>query len=97
MFPKSIINEVPITKWFNGVERIKKEVNNMPIYHKYDDEFLEKLWSEFGNIPINDDECIEEDWQDFGKGTHREEIWDFFDRQHSKGVYYLMYEYKSRR
>ena len=68
----------------------------MSIYHKYDDEFLEKLWIEFGNIPIDDDECIEEDWQCFCKGTHREVIWDWFDRQHSKGVYYLMYEHKRR-
>lgn len=68
----------------------------MSIYHKYDDEFLESKWEEFGNISIDDDECIEEDWFGFNKGTHREEIWDWFDRQHTKGVYWLMYERKRR-
>ena len=64
----------------------------MSIYHKYDDEFLESKWEEFGNISLDDYECIEEDWFGFSKGTHREEIWDWFDKQHTKGVYWLMFE-----
>ena len=64
----------------------------MSIYRKYDDEFLETLWGELGNIAIDENECIEDDWQGWNKGTHREKIWDWFDKQHSKGVGWLMYK-----
>lgn len=56
-----------------------------------DDEKLEYLWKRFGDIPINDDGCILDDFLGFESGTHREEIWHWFDERHSKGVAYLMY------
>ena len=37
-------------------------------------------------------EEIEEPYLHFPAGTHREEIWHWFDEQHSKGVYYLLHE-----
>ena len=37
-------------------------------------------------------ERMEEDFLCFPIGTHREEIWHWFDERHSKGVYYLLYE-----
>lgn len=57
------------------------------------DAALEKLWLEFGDVPMNPEtECIEQDWHNFPAGTHREEIWHWFDGLHSCGVYYLLYE-----
>lgn len=39
-----------------------------------------KLWSGFGDIPMNPEtECIEESWLKFPAGTHREEIWHWFE------------------
>lgn len=39
-----------------------------------------KLWSEFGNIPMNPEtECIKEHWLKFPAGTRREEIWHWFE------------------
>lgn len=35
------------------------------------------------------------DWFLFEKGTEREEIWHWFDKNHSKGVHYLLYERES--
>lgn len=64
----------------------------MAIYRKYDDELLEEMWEELEDIPFDEDECIEQDWNGFSKGTDREEIWHWFDEQHSKGVYWLLYE-----
>ena len=64
----------------------------MSIYRKYDDELLEEMWEELEDIPFDENECIEEDWNGFPKGTFREEIWHWFDEQHSKGVYWLLYE-----
>lgn len=67
----------------------------MCAYKKYDDEELEAMWYEFEDIPIDENECLDVDWQGWSKGTHREEIWHWFDYQHSKGVHWLIYEYKA--
>lgn len=68
------------------------------MYRKYDDEMLEEMWDELGDIPTVIDEnfytCIDENWQGWSKGTDVEEIWSWFDYQHSKGVGWLMNEYK---
>lgn len=38
------------------------------------------LWKEFGDISMNPEtECIEEAWCRFPTGTHREEIWHWFE------------------
>ena len=56
------------------------------------DEELEELWRQFGDIPMDPEtECIEEQFMGWGPGIHREEIWHWFDRRHSKGVAYLLY------
>lgn len=55
-----------------------------------DDETLEFLWEEFGDVLIDDDECILDDFIGFECGTHREEVWHWFDERHSKGVAYLI-------
>lgn len=57
------------------------------------DKELENLWDYFSDIPMNPEtECIEEAFIDFPVGTHREEIWHWFDERHSKGVFYLLYQ-----
>lgn len=57
------------------------------------DEELEELWEQFGDVPMNPEtECIEEQFMGWGSGTHREEIWHWFDRRHSKGIAYLLYK-----
>lgn len=56
------------------------------------DTALEKLWEEFGDVPMNPEtECMEAPFLDFPAGTFREDIWHWFDERHSKGVAYLMY------
>ena len=41
---------------------------------------IEDLWLEFGDVPMNPKtECIEEEWNGFSAGTHREEIWHWFE------------------
>ena len=57
------------------------------------DEELEELWEQFGDVPMNPEtECIEEQFMGWGSGIHREEIWHWFDRRHSKGIAYLLYK-----
>ena len=56
------------------------------------DEELEELWTLFSDVPMDPEtECIEEGFLGFDKGTHREEIWHWFDERYSKGVACLMY------
>lgn len=53
---------------------------------------LEDLWSQFADVPMNPEtECIEAEFMGWGPGIHREEIWHWFDKRHSKGVAYLLY------
>lgn len=55
------------------------------------DSLLEDLWKTLTDVPINPDtEDMEENWFIFPKGTNREEIWDWFDEQHSKGIGWIM-------
>ena len=56
------------------------------------DKELEKLWTQFADVPMNPEtECMEEGFLSFPAGSHREDIWHWFDEQHSKGVVYLLY------
>lgn len=56
------------------------------------DKKLEKLWEQFGDVPMDSEtECIDEPFLNWNAGTHREEIWHWFDERHSKGVAYLLY------
>lgn len=43
-------------------------------------EYIKNLWLEFGNVPMNPEtECIKKEWNGFAAGTHREEIWTYFE------------------
>lgn len=56
------------------------------------DEYLEEMWRQFEDIPMNPEtECIEAQFMGWGPGTHREEIWHWFDARYSKGVKALLY------
>lgn len=60
--------------------------------NRFNDQQLEEMWERFGDIPMNPEtECIEQPFMHWTEGTHREEIWHWFDERHSKGVYYLLY------
>lgn len=63
---------------------------------EYTDSILENMWEELTDIPfseIDGELFLEENWLHFKKGTEREDIWKWFDSHHSKGVYYLLYEF----
>lgn len=41
-----------------------------------------ELWETLEDVPMNPEtECIEEDWHIFKAGTHREEIWHWFEKE----------------
>ena len=46
-----------------------------------------ELWLEFGDVPMDPEtECIEVEWHGFPAGTHREEIWDWFEEEFDVSV-----------
>lgn len=57
------------------------------------DSKIKELWLEFGDVPMNPDtEEIEQEWNSFLIGTHREEIWHWFEEQFNISVVDLMVE-----
>ncbi len=44
------------------------------------------LWCKLSDIPINTNEEIEENFQHFNIGTHREEIWHWFEQTFNVSV-----------
>ena len=66
--------------------------HNMLIPLKDRDAELEELWAELEDVPMDPDtECIEAPFLHFPAGTHREDIWHWFDDRHSEGVSHLLY------
>lgn len=66
---------------------------------KLTDREIEKVWDDLANVPFVEDEekrlILDCDWRNYPKGTDRDEIWHDFDKAHSKGVNYLIYDYES--
>lgn len=62
------------------------------------DKMLEVLWEELEDVPFYERDGIEyldDDYLDFQvETTTKEAIWHWFDERHSKGVHFLLYEYK---
>lgn len=53
----------------------------------------EELWLELGDVPMNPEtERIEISWLGFPAGTHREDIWHWFEKTFNIAVYDLMYK-----
>lgn len=84
-------NEYCLHIWRPANDNLRCPAENMATLRERD-QALEQLWAEFADIPMNPEtECIEEPFLSFPAGTHREEIWHWFDHRHSEGVVYLMY------
>lgn len=54
------------------------------------------LWEEFGDVPMNPiTEKIDTEWHGFPAGTHREEIWHWFEDKFNISIADLMYRITS--
>lgn len=62
------------------------------------DELLENMWKQLEDIPCDEDQDssvglrLAKSWWRFRKGTDIMDVWDFFNRRHSKGIIHLLYE-----
>lgn len=54
------------------------------------------MWRDLNNVDYDEDESMEQllmrDCHIWKAGTTRTEIWDWFDKNYSKGLYYLLYQ-----
>jgi len=63
---------------------------------------VEKMWDELEDVPFDEDDekemylsCdLDLEGTFFSKGTTRNEMWGWFNKNHPRGVQYLLYEYE---
>lgn len=56
------------------------------------DKNVEALWKEFQNVPVDRNGNLRAAWKAYPKGTSKNEICGWFNRNYSKGLPYLMEE-----
>lgn len=76
---------------YDGYDFVPEDFPN--ISSASNDKGIEELWEEFEDVPMDPEtECMEEGFMHFPAGTPRKDIWEWFDQNHSRGIYYLLYE-----
>lgn len=58
------------------------------------DKNVEALWKKFQNVPLDRNGNLRVVWYAFPKGTNKNDVYDWFNGHHSKGLTYLMEEVK---
>lgn len=82
----------PVEDWqadvANGDTRLGYEdwVIHQMESHEQDPEWLEQLWKDFGNVPIDKNEAIDTRFYTWDNGTDRFRIWHWFDERYPGGV-----------
>ena len=56
------------------------------------DKNVEALWIEFQDIPVDRNGNLRVTWKAYPKGTNKNEVYEWFNRHHSKGLSDLMEE-----
>jgi hypothetical protein len=66
-----------ISFWIDVTDNGKKIERSTPYVYL---DLVKELWADFGDVPMDPEtECIEDFWGKFCPGTHREEIWHWFE------------------
>ena len=53
----------------------------------YEYQHIWDLWTQFGDVPMDpESECLESPWHEFPAGTHREDIWHWFEEHFGLSV-----------
>lgn len=64
-------------------------------YKSYSDSIIEEMWQALDDVPFdeqaNGEMILSEKWLSFDEGTTLDDIWHWFDKHYSKGVYELLY------
>ena len=59
----------------------------------HDPDWLEELWTQFADIPVDSDDHLEEGFYIWEPGTPKLTIWHWFDSHYPKGIVYLVHEH----
>jgi hypothetical protein len=54
-------------------------------------QIVKTVWEHFGTTPIDENECLDISWAIFSKGTHKEEVWHWFEETYEVPVHALLY------
>lgn len=85
----------PLSMWNETVVTDGAEIPRFTLLEQ-SDRAAELLWDSLEDVPFYEDAkgemFLETPWYVFDEDTPRDEIWEFFDKTHSKGVHYLLYE-----
>ncbi|MCK9471679.1 MAG: hypothetical protein M0Q88_08005 [Bacilli bacterium] len=87
---------------YDDYDCIESYINNPDtIYESYQtaieaqDEAVESIWDRLTDILFDENEnkelILSDKWHIWDKGTSRNDIWGWFNRNHSKGIRYLLY------
>jgi hypothetical protein len=58
-----------------------------PSYLRVDlNSVAKELWTDFGNVPVDQNEHLETPFLRFPKGTHREDVWHWFEANFNLSV-----------
>ena len=101
---QNFLDSLPLTKYVGApdVKDLKKAASfrtfmlNMDeeLYQMVTDAQTEKLWAKLTDIPFDEDPegrmLLSEDFALWKAGMEREDIWEWFDENHSKGVGWMM-------
>lgn len=64
-------------------------------YKSYNDSIIEEMWQALDDVPFDEQAngklILSEKWLSFEAGTAQDDIWRWFDKHYSKGVYELLY------
>lgn len=72
----------------------KKLETSEPTLQETIDKNLEALWKEFQNVSVDCNGNLKAAWYAFPKETNKNNVYDWFNRNYSKGLAYLMEEVK---
>lgn len=76
----------------NFFDSAVESMDGVTIMRTFQGKTYTELWEEFGDVPMNPEtECIEVAWCGFPKGTHREDIWHWFEATFGVAVHDLMH------
>lgn len=71
-----------MSNFLNGeIDEICKRCSDFINWYNKSSIKRDELWEQLGDTPINDEEEIEVEFLQFEKGTHREEIWHWFESE----------------
>ena len=75
------------------IQKVLNELNEINKNVKLTEKMQRELWEQFDDYDIDENECITKQFLHFPAGTHREEIWHWFEERGPLTAYQLLYEF----